>query len=96
MLWRISRTDARLRELLEEAREYADIYSLARQRQRGCDGMGDLAMIKEEFEEALNSLTAYCKEKGYLLGDITIGVDSAVEGLAVLAKGGDKVQKLGS
>ncbi len=39
-------------------------------------------MIKEEFEQALNMLTTYCKEKGYVLADIQYEIDSSAKDLA--------------
>jgi hypothetical protein len=33
-----SKTDARLAALLDEAREYSQIYFLAKQRHKGCEG----------------------------------------------------------
>jgi hypothetical protein len=44
-----SKSDSQLAKLLSEAREFAQVYVLARQRQRGCDGMGELATMKDEF-----------------------------------------------
>lgn len=46
-----SKSDARLAALLDEAREYAQIYLLARQRQKGCEGTGELMTLREEFLE---------------------------------------------
>ncbi len=45
--------------------------------------MGELAMIKEEFEQALNMLTKYCKEKGYVSADMQYELDSAAKDLAI-------------
>ena len=46
-----SKPDAQLARFLDEAREYASVYVLARQRQKGCDGMGELATMKEECKD---------------------------------------------
>lgn len=44
-----SASDQRLSAIFDEAKEFAQVYVLARQRQKGCDGMGELATMKEEF-----------------------------------------------
>jgi len=35
--------------LLDEVREYAQIYLLAKQRHKGCEGTGELMTLNEEF-----------------------------------------------
>lgn len=61
-----SRSDARLADLLEDAVEYARVYVLARRRQKGCDGMGELATMKEECRDVIDKVIQYCKEKKYI------------------------------
>jgi hypothetical protein len=84
-LWLIisdrERSDAGLRQLLGTAREYADLYVLAKKRQKGCDGMGELAMVREEFSASLDGLMHYCKRKGYIVCDIGYEIDSAADEL---------------
>ncbi len=80
-----ARADPEVLRLLGLASEYAEIYLLARKRQKGCDGMGELAMIKEEFADSLHELTGYCKGKGYLQSDIRYEMDSVADELAGLA-----------
>lgn len=63
-------TDDCISSLLCRARECAEIYLLVAKRQRGCDGMGELAMVKEEFREAVNDLINSCKDKEYLANDL--------------------------
>lgn len=77
----VSKSDGELLKLLVDARECAEFYLLSKRRQKGCDGMGELAMIKDEFEESLNRLIAYCKAKGYVSADIQCGLDFAAEDL---------------
>ena len=67
--------DAQLARLLERLREYAELYLIARQRQKGCDGMGEVATLKDEFIYSLNGIIRYCKEKGYVSGDISYETD---------------------
>jgi hypothetical protein len=68
--------DAQLARLFERVREYAELYLIAKQRQKGCDGMGEVATLKDEFIYSLNEIINYCKEKGYLSGEILYEIDS--------------------
>jgi hypothetical protein len=68
--------DKRLAHLFERVRENADLYLIAKQRQKGCDGMGEVATLKDEFIYSLNGMIRHCKEKGYLSGDISYETDS--------------------
>lgn len=74
-----SKSDAQLAGLLDEAREYAQIYLLARQRQKGCDGMGELATMKEEFRDIVDKVIQYCKEKKYISEVAAYDIDSIAE-----------------
>lgn len=58
-------SDARLAALLDEAREYAQVYLLARERKKGCEGTGELMTLREEFRDVIGKLTKYCGEKSY-------------------------------
>lgn len=51
-----SASDDRLATLLADAKEYAQVYVLARQRQKGCDGMGELVTMKEEFRDVVDKV----------------------------------------
>jgi hypothetical protein len=70
--------DAQLARLFERVREYTELYLIAKQRQKGCDGMGEVATLKDEFIYSLNGMIRYCKEKGYLSEDISYEIDSIV------------------
>ena len=74
-----SQSDIHLVKLLAEARDFAQVYLLARQRQRGCDGMGDLATLKEEFRDVVNKVIQYSQEKKYISEDISYDIDSIAE-----------------
>jgi hypothetical protein len=65
----IAVADDHISSLLLKAKECAEIYLLVTKRQKGCDGMGELAMITEEFKEAVDDLFNYCKNKDYLAND---------------------------
>ena len=60
-----SKSDARLAALLDEACEYAQIYLLAKERKKGCEGTGELMTLREEFRDVVGKLVKYCGEKGY-------------------------------
>lgn len=68
--------DAQLARLFERVREYAELYLIAKQRQKGCDGMGEVATLKDELIYLTNEMIRYCKEKRYLSGEISYEIDS--------------------
>jgi len=68
--------DTQLGRLFEKVRENAELYLIAKQRQKGCDEMGEVATLKDEFIYSLNEIIRYCKEKGYLSGDTSYEIDS--------------------
>ena len=68
-------SDAQLSQLFERVQEYAELYLIAKQRQKGCDGMGEVATLKDELIYLMNEMIRYCKEKGYLSGDVPYDVD---------------------
>jgi hypothetical protein len=80
-IFETARSDGRLAELLGIAREYAQIYVLARQRQKGCNGMGELVTLKEEFRDIVDKMIQYCKEKKYISEVISYDVDSIADGI---------------
>jgi hypothetical protein len=59
-----SKSDARLAALLDEACEYAQIYLLAKQRHKGCEGTGELMTLREDFRDVIGKLVTHCAEKG--------------------------------
>jgi hypothetical protein len=61
-----SKIDDHLAALVDEAREYAQIYLLAKKRHKGCEGTGELMTLREEFRDTIGKLAKYCEEKGYL------------------------------
>jgi len=74
-----SASDQRLLAILGEVREYAQVYVLARQRQKGCDGMGELATMKEEFRDVVDKMIQYSKEKNYIFENISYDIDSIAD-----------------
>jgi hypothetical protein len=74
-----SASDDRLAKLLADAKEYAQVYVLARQRQKGCDGMGELVTMKEEFRDVVDKVIQYCQEKKYISENISYDIDSIAD-----------------
>ena len=71
----LAKSDRQLSAMLSIAAEYAEIYLLAKQRQKGCDGMGEAATLKDEFKNIVDELIKYCRTKGYLQEDISYDID---------------------
>lgn len=76
-----SKSDGRLAALVDEAREYAQIYLLAKQRHKGCDGTGELATLKEEFKDLADKMVWYCKRQNYLSDTCDYDPDSVAAAL---------------
>jgi len=74
-----SKSDARLAALLDEAREYAQIYLLAKQRHKGCQGTGELMTLKEEFRDTLEAMILHCGELGVPLAIFSYDIDSMAD-----------------
>ncbi len=51
--------------LLDEVREYAQAYLLSKERMKGCDGMSLHVALTEEFKDAVDKLSSYCRKKNY-------------------------------
>jgi hypothetical protein len=83
-LERASKNDKRLAELLVNAGEFAEIYRMARKRQKGCDGMGELAMVKEEFRDSVDKMIQYGKERNYIDETVSYEIDSLADELSRL------------
>jgi hypothetical protein len=71
-----SKSDSRLAALLDEAGEYAQVYLLAKQRHKGCQGTGELMSLKEEFKDTVDKMIRYCKQQNHLSGDCGYEADS--------------------
>lgn len=59
-------SDIKLAKLFDEVQEYAQIYLLAKQQQKGCNGMAQFVALRDEFKDALEAFFRHCREKGYL------------------------------
>ncbi len=71
-----SKDDSHLAALLDEAREYAQVYRFAKQRHKGCQGTGELMTLKEEFKDIIDKMIRYSKEKQYLSGSCEYDPDT--------------------
>jgi septum formation topological specificity factor MinE len=77
-----AKSDSQLAKLFVEAREYVQVYVLARQRQKGCDGMGELATMKEECRDVIDKVIQYSQEKKYISQDVAYDIDSIADEIA--------------
>jgi len=80
------KSDAELESLLIKAREYADIYLLAKNRQKGCDGLGEMTNLKDEFKGILGELIEYCKDRKYIDNNFSYDVDLLADEINALIK----------
>ena len=71
-----SKSDGRLAALVEEGREYAQIYLLAKQRHKGCGGTGELMTLKEEFRDVVDKMVRYCQQRNYLPSACDYDIDA--------------------
>ncbi len=76
-----SKQDARLAALLDEAREYAQVYRLAKQGHKGCQGTGELMTLKEEFKDVVDKMVRYCRENNHLQGNCEYDAETLAEKL---------------
>ena len=76
-----SKSDSHLAALVDEAREYAQVYLLAKQRHKGCSGTGELMTLKEEFKDTVDRMVRYCKMKGHLSGACAYDPESVADAL---------------
>lgn len=74
-----ARHDSRLAGLCGSAEEYLEIYALAKRRQKGCDGLGEMTNLKDELSAVFDDLLVYCKEKGYLDRTAVYDADRIIE-----------------
>ena len=81
-----SKTDDHLAALVDETREYAQIYLLAKKRHYGCAGTGELMTLKEEFKDTIDKMVRYCKEKSYLSGACAYDPDSVADALVRIGR----------
>ncbi len=81
-----SKSDGRLAALVDEAREFAQVYILAKNRKKGCEGTGELMTLKEDFKDVIDKMVRYCKERGYLSGPCEYDPDAIAADLEKVPK----------
>ena len=77
-----SKKDDHLAAMVDEAREYAQIYLLAKKRHKGCEGTGELMTLKEDLRDVIDKMILYCRNKDLLSGDCGYDPDPIAEELA--------------
>ena len=80
-LKRLFQEDTYLDSLLEEVQEYAHLYLLAKERQKGCDEMGEVATLKAEFRWKVENIIQYCKENNFSLVHDSDNLESLVNAM---------------
>lgn len=72
-------TDSELKRRLETVRDYAEVYLFAKKRQKGCDGLGEMTNLKDEFKSVLDEMIEYCSKKSYIGHNIPFDIDSMAD-----------------
>jgi SOS response regulatory protein OraA/RecX len=86
ILSKMAVSDAGLLRLLGRAQDYAEIYLLAKERQKGCDGLGETANLRDELKSVIDEVMDYCKEKQYLSDVAAFDIDVIANDLAGIEK----------
>jgi hypothetical protein len=76
-----SKSDYQLARILENVQEYAQLYLIAKQRQKGCDGFGEVTNLKEEFSEVISEMLEYYRKKNSIADNIAYDIDYIAEEL---------------
>ena len=78
---KLAKHDAHLAKLLENAAQYAEVYLMAKKRQKGCDGLGEVTNLKEEFVEVISGMLDYCRKQNTIADNIVYDIDYVAEEL---------------
>jgi hypothetical protein len=81
-----SASDARLAKIMDDVFDYAQIYSLARQRQDGCAGKGELFALRAEFSEFIAQLSEYSVKQGYITSPLKEDIDHIADVILLKSK----------
>jgi hypothetical protein len=80
-----SKSDVYLAKLLDEARECAHVYLLAKQTYKGFENMGELATLREELKDTVDKMIRYCSEKNGMSIACSFDPDSTAKELVETA-----------
>jgi hypothetical protein len=75
----LKKDDTHLARLFDKVQEYAELYLIAKQRQKGCDEIGEVATLKDDLKCIIEEMINYCKKQGYILEDIAYDIDSIAD-----------------
>lgn len=78
---KLSKNDKHFAKLLESALEYAEIYLIAKKRQKGCDGLGEVTNLKEEFSGVISEILDYYRKQNSIADNIVYDIDYVAEEL---------------
>ena len=81
-----STSDARLAKIIDDVIDYAQIYSLARQRQDGCAGKGELFALRAEFLELIDLMSDYSVKQGYIISPFKDDIDRIADVIVLKSK----------
>jgi hypothetical protein len=80
-----SKSDIHLAGLLDEARECAHVYLLAKQTYKGFENMGEVATLREELKDTVDKMIRYCREKNGMSIACSFDPDSTAKELVKTA-----------
>lgn len=87
-------TDPGLAGVYARAEEYAAIYRMTRERQKGCDGLGELNDLKDELRWVLEEMVAYGRQSGLLAGCDLSDIDRIIDGFCERVIGVDMTPEM--
>jgi hypothetical protein len=77
-----AREDPELADLYRQTCDLATLYLFAKGRQRGCDGMGEVNNLKDEFSIAIGTMVTYCREHAIIIDIGPLATDAVLDELA--------------
>ena len=77
-----ARENPELADLYRQTCDLAMLYLFAKDRQRGCDGMGEVNNLKEEFSLAIGTMVTYCREHTIITDTGPLDTDVVLDDIA--------------
>jgi hypothetical protein len=74
-------SDVQLAGFIEDARERAHVYLLAKQTYKGFENMGEIETLREELKNSIDKIILYCIGKGIMSCPWEYDLESAAAGL---------------